>query len=102
MYLIILLALFGTGDIDSVTVSGFYDGCLFVTATEAYYYLEVKDSLRLIVVIEIPVKRTPKDSTERWYLIIKGYHQYRLVNGIWRLVIIADQYKWFGHGRFNK
>ncbi len=96
--LLVLSMMLPSSNIDSVTIAGYYEGCLFITATEAYYYVAVKDHLKLIVVIAIPVKRVaPIYAYSRWYLIVRGHHEYRLVNGIMRLVIVASQYKWLGH-----
>ena len=93
MILLLLLSLM-CADIDSVTICGVYTNYIDRTDDEIYYEIEVNDKLKLIVVLQTSVVKIRRDLRGKLYLVAGGYHAYRNIRGVKKLVIIAESYRW--------
>lgn len=108
MYLIILLVMFGASDIDSVNIAGECSGYISESDTEAYFSIRINDKLDMVFALKFPEMlagvqyKLEYDANYHWFVVIKGHHAYRIINGEKKLIVVADKSKWLRRGRLNK
>ena len=88
-------------NINSITISGRCVSVIHAGTDYAFYKVVVSKSFQAIVRLDIPVDFSRIDLPDPLSLLVSGYVVRGIVNGRYRLIIIAQSYKWFNVKKGN-